>query len=81
MRLPFFRRAPDPILLRCLRCMHSTEITGPEDVPMNCPSCGAEFGSRRTEPTGIITLPGALTSDAVDRIRSRWDAAAREECS
>jgi UDPglucose 6-dehydrogenase len=55
--------------------MQSTEITGPEDMPMTCPSCGAEFGARRIYPAGLISTPEALTSDDVARIRSRWEAA------
>jgi hypothetical protein len=78
-----------PTLLHCLRCMQSTEITGPEDMPAACPSCGAEFGARQTEPTGLISMPGTLTSDDVARIRSKWETAVRphrearigDECS
>lgn len=76
--LLFFRQKPKPILLHCLHCMHSTEIKSAADMPMNCPTCGTEFGSRETtEPTGLITFPAPLTPEAVARIRSAWERAAQ----
>lgn len=75
----FIHRPPEPMLLHCLRCYHSTQHTDPSTIPMACPNCGADFGSRRPQdaPTGMIILPDAVTPDQVAGIRRAWDEAIR----
>lgn len=75
----FFRPAPEPMLLHCLRCYHSTPHTDPSTIPMTCPNCGADFGSRRPQdvPTGVLTLPRSITPEEMVGIRRSWDEAMR----